>query len=420
MSIFYDTCAMLNFQAEIFNSDEKFYLSNITLQELENIKNSEFKSEDIKYKARKLLQLLNTNKDKYEIIIFKRKYKKIIKKFNLPETNDSQIIACAYSKFKKIFKSISKEDIFATADQACEALAYSVGLNVLYKTEEDKDNYTGFIEICLNDIDLAKLYGDIIPQKVNKWNLYDNQYIIIRDKNNNIVDKYKWHNNEYIQIQYQKIESKMFGKLVPKDGDIYQQLALDSLKENQITMLRGAAGSGKSYLSFGYMFSLLEKGKIDKIIVFCNTVATKGSAKLGFYPGSRTEKLLDSQIGNLLESKLGDRGAVEKLIDDGQLVLLPMSDIRGYDTTGMNAAIYLSEAQNLDIELMRLALQRIGEDSICIIDGDFSHQVDMSCYAGAANGMRRASKIFRGQSFYGEIELQKIHRSKIAEIAELM
>ena len=121
-------------------------------------------------------------------------------------------------------------------------------------------------------------------------------------------------------------------------------------------MLRGPAGTGKSYLAFGHMFALLEEGVIDKIIIFCNTVATKGSAKLGFYPGSRTEKLLDSQIGNLLESKLGNRIAVERLIDDGQLVLLPMSDIRGYDTSGMNAGIYITEAQNLDISLLKLAL----------------------------------------------------------------
>ena len=136
------------------------------------------------------------------------------------------------------------------------------------------------------------------------------------------------------------------------------------------------------------------------------------------YPGSRTEKLLDSQIGNLLESKLGDRIAVERLIDDGQLILLPMSDIRGYDTTGMNAAIYISEAQNLDIELMRLALQRIGEDSICILDGDSNAQVDLSMYAGDNNGMRRVSQVFRGSDIYGEVTLKQIYRSKIAELAQ--
>ena len=110
--------------------------------------------------------------------------------------------------------------------------------------------------------------------------------------------------------------------------------------------------------------------------------------------------------------------AVERLIDDGQLVLLPMSDIRGYDTTGMNAAIYISEAQNLDIELMRLALQRIGEDSICILDGDSNAQVDLSMYAGDNNGMRRVSKVFRGADFYGEVTLLNIHRSKIAQLAQ--
>ena len=97
-----------------------------------------------------------------------------------------------------------------------------------------------------------------------------------------------------------------------------------------------------------------------------------------------------------------------------------MSDIRGYDTTGMNAAVYISEAQNLDIELMKLALQRIGEDSICILDGDSNTQVDSNLYAGANNGMRRVSEVFRGQDIYAEVTLQTIHRSKIAAIADLM
>lgn len=61
---------------------------------------------------------------------------------------------------------------------------------------------------------------------------------------------------------------------------------------------------------------------------------------------------------------------VKQLITEEKLLLLPLSDIRGYDTSGMHAGIYITEAQNLDIELMRLALQRVGEDSICILDGD--------------------------------------------------
>jgi predicted ribonuclease YlaK len=161
----------------------------------------------------------------------------------------------------------------------------------------------------------------------------------------------------------------------------------------------------------------LDRGKIDKIIIFCNTVATKNAAKLGFYPGSRDEKLLDSQIGNFLSSKIGGKIAVEQLIETEKLLLLPMSDIRGYDTSGMNAGIYITEAQNLDVELLKLALQRVGEDSIIILDGDTKSQVDLVDYEGANNGMRRVSKIFRGEDIYGEVELKQIHRSRIAEIA---
>lgn len=64
------------------------------------------------------------------------------------------------------------------------------------------------------------------------------------------------------------------------------------------------------------------------------------------------------------------------MMHDEELILLPMSDIRGYDTSGMRAGIYISEAQNLSVNLMKLALQRIGDDSICIIDGDCKTQVD--------------------------------------------
>ena len=86
----------------------------------------------------------------------------------------------------------------------------------------------------------------------------------------------------------------------------------------------------------------------------------------------------------------------------------------------MRAGIYISEAQNLDIPLMKLTLQRIGEDSICIIDGDCKTQVDDINFAGNNNGMRRASKVFRGTEVYGEVELKNIHRSRIANIAEAM
>ena len=414
--LFYDTCALLEAQQTVFEEDAKILISSITINELEDIKTSGRKDEDVKYAARKLLHLLNQNEDKYEIILYKSIYDDYIKNFDLPYTNDSKIIISVVAFMKE-----NPEEVvtFVTNDLACKTIAKSIGLNTRFQLDEEEDYYTGYVEKVVDNAEMAEFYQNIKENKINRYGLLNNQYLILKDTDNKIIDKYRWNENDgYIHVHFIKAESKFFGKVVPKNGDIYQQLALDSLAHNQITMLRGSAGTGKSFLAFGHMFSLLEQGKIDKIIVFCNTVATKGSAKLGFYPGSRTEKLLDSQIGNLLESKLGDRFMVEKLISEGSLVLLPMSDIRGYDTTGMNAAIYISEAQNLDIELMRLALQRIGEDSICILDGDSNAQVDLSMYAGRNNGMKRVSKVFRGADVYGEVTLQKIHRSKIADLAQ--
>ena len=409
---FYDTCSLLDLQQDAFK--ENFFISSITLVELEEIKTSGLKDEEIKWSARQLLYLLDANEEMVTVIPYNTiVHDAIIKTYGLMPNNDSRIIVTAFQCYKG-----NSDLIFVTSDAACREVAKSIGLPVKSTFADPEEDYLGYEEIIMDNTKLALFYSEILPQNLNFCRLLENEYLLIKDTEDNIIDKYKWKEDRYIQIPFCKAESRMFGKVTPKNQDPYQQIALDSLANNQVTLLRGPAGSGKSYLAFARMFELLESGKIDKVIIFCNTVATKGSAKLGFYPGSRTEKLLDSQIGNLLESKLGDKMAVEKLIDEGQLVLLPLSDIRGYDTTGMNAAIYISEAQNLDIELMRLALQRIGEDSICIIDGDYTHQVDMAMYAGARNGMRRVGKVFKGQPFFGEVTLKNIHRSKIAEIAE--
>lgn len=419
MLYFLDTNILLENFKFIEELQDKCYLSSITLNELENIKSSGTRDEEIKYKARKALHLIEDNEEKFVIIPYKESYSQIIAEMDLPSTADSKIIACAYIFIHNAgMEYPADKKVFLTNDLACRSIAKAIGIPTEKISSDKEDNYKGYKDVVLDEVELVKFYSQEIKEPINLFDLCINEYLLIKDENDKIIDCYRYTSNGYEVINFPKFESKLFGKVTPKDGDIYQKMAMNSLQNNQITMIRGAAGTGKSYLAVGYLFHLLEHGKIDKIIIFCNTVATKGSAKLGYYPGSRTEKLLDSQIGNFLESKIGDRTYVEKLIYDGDLVLLPLSDIRGFDTTGMNAGIYITEAQNMDIELMRLALQRIGEDSVCIIDGDSDAQVDLSMYAGDANGMRRMSKVFRGADFYGEVTLKNIKRSKIAALAQ--
>lgn len=410
MKKFYDTSSLLKLLHSAFK--EPFVICNITLKELENIKTSAAKDNDVKYQARQLIHLLDEHEDQYTVCNFDNNWLNTTSFPFLSDNNDSKIILTAY------YYNLTKEQvIFVTEDLCCKQLAKTIGLNTEY-VKTKKQDYYGYKEIVFkSDDQLADLYSHLSDEEYN-WNLLENQYLIIKNSNNEIIDKYIYTNHKLEQIPFICLDTKAFGKIKPKDE--YQQLALHSFKNNKLTMIRGSAGTGKSFLALGYLFYLLEKGRIDKIIIFCNPVATTGSAKLGFYKGTRTEKLLDSQIGNFLASKLGDRIEVERLVAENQIELLPMSDIRGYDTSGLNAGIYITEAQNLDVELMRLALQRIGNDSICILDGDTEAQLDLPLYAGDNNGMRRVSEVFRGDSVYGEVTLQNIYRSHIAQVAELM
>jgi len=281
-------------------------------------------------------------------------------------------------------------------------------------------NSDGVIIVDFNsDEELARFYE---TKTINGYEFYNNQYILIKHKEE-IVDRYRWFNGKLIKLNKKYLlASNQFGKIKPKDN--YQICAFDALLNdyndwNNIVMIKGQAGSGKSLLSLAFSFSLMEKGLFDRIIMVSNCLVAKGSAKLGFYPGSRTEKVLDSFLGTFLISKIGDRSEIDKLIASDRLLLLPVGDIRGFETT-KKTILYIPEAQNLDINLMKLILTRVSENTKIIIDGDIDSQVDSEYFEGTNNGMRRLSEIFKGEKVYSEIELKNIYRSEIARIASKM
>ena len=399
----YDTNALIDLYNKIF--DEEFYVSRISLRELENIKNSKNKDEETKYRARKLSKMFQEQSYMYHTVCTEFD--------NDPHLgNDDKII-----KAVKFLQDEGIDVVFMTNDACCYNLAKAEGLKVRSTgAESDDESYLGFRELNLTEEELSEFYSckDAYMCKIHP-EILQNEYFFIKTKDE-VVDIYRRVGNEAKRVSYPVFNSEFFGDVKAKD--IYQRIAMDSMMNNQITIVRGPAGSGKSWLCMSYLFSLLEKGKIDKIIIFCNTVAVKNAAKLGFYPGDKNEKLLDSQVGNFLSSKLGSRIMVEKMIQEEKLVLVPVADARGYDTTGMNAGVYIQEAQNLDRELMKLLLQRLGEDTICLIDGDDTAQVDLDAYAGMNNGIKRVVEVFKGQDFFGTVQLQKVRRSRIAEVAD--
>lgn len=412
MNKFYDTCSLILNKDNLFNTKERFIISSITLDELENLKSSSKTDLDNKIAVRHLLHQLDEHIGDYEICPFKEAMLDPIHEEDLSVNNDMKILATA------IFYSnnINSDIIFITNDLSLKTIARLFFDDSQIESIYIEDKYKGYtIKQFDNEQEMEYFYSNYLSSPVYE-EIQINEYLILKNPEGEIIDRLVRTDDGYRNVSFETFDSKQFGRIRPMD--VQQQMAADSFTHNKLTMIRGKAGSGKSILALGYLFNQLEKGRIDKIIIFCNTVAAKGAAKLGYYPGSREEKLLDSQIGNFLSSKLGSRMELERLLEDERIVLLPMADIRGYDTTGMRAGVYITEAQNMDISLMKLALQRIGDDSICIIDGDDKAQVDDESFAGNNNGMKRVSKIFRGHAIYGEMTLDQIHRSEIARIAE--
>ena len=410
---FYDTCALIadidNLIENKFNFD--LFISTITLNELEELKRKEKDLSNLQ-QIRKTIRALEQKVFNYEIWIFKNYFNIMapIREKALVENNDTEILACAIECDKKY----PDEVIFVTNDLALKTIAnLFFGEDSIESISPNKIEYTGFLEITPTEEEMAALYTDLT---FNHFNLIPGQYLILRGTDGQVLDRLCWTGQTHRMVKYEVFESVHFGKIKPYKDDPYQALLFDSLKTNTLTLVGGPAGSGKSFVALAYLFSQLEKHEIDRIVIFCNPVVAKDAAKLGFYPGTQEEKLLSSQVGNILASKLGSMDEVEKLISQEKLGLMPVGDARGYEVP-QHSGVYVMEAQNLNINLIKLILQRIGEDCVCIIDGDRYTQTDLLTYE-IENGMKRVSDVFKGYNFFGQVDLQNIYRSRLAKVAE--
>lgn len=276
---FYDTSSLLAKAGHLWEDNEQIVISSTTLKELENIKTSAVKDADIKFASRKLITELTNNSDKYEVFPWRMEYYEDNNDYEI--NNDLKIILCANAYFKE-----HQEDelFFVSNDLHCQTIAKSLlGNDVIIENYVEKPyNYKGYREVQMDDNQMAEMYSDL---EKNPCDLLINEYLLIKDCEGEIVDKMCWTGERLRSVQYYTFSSSWFGDVKPIKNDIYQVLAFDSLMNNRITMLKGLPGSGKSMLSLSFLFYQLEKGKIDKVVIFCNPVATNNSAKLGLIMG---------------------------------------------------------------------------------------------------------------------------------------
>lgn len=406
---FYDTCSLLIAQEKAFENTEKFGICSVSLIEIEHIKTSNTKSEDIKFKARKLIKLLDNHSDKYSVYT---PNKSLLSNFNLDDNNDNLIVITAWELKQK------ENVVFYSDDICCKTIAKQIcKLNVesiLDKLELNKNElYKGYIiHQFYNDDDMATFYES--PEN-NFLDLLINQYAILKSSTGEVVDKIKWNGDRNISINPRNFKSGMFGNIKPLD-DI-QVCAFDSIQNNDITVLTGKAGCGKTTLPLAYITQMLDTQKYKKCHIVYHFETLKGAKTLGFIKGDTQTKMLEtSSLGNILSSKLGDRQQVERMLASGIIDIIPTSNIRGVEFNS-DEILYITEGQDIDTYTLKTILQRCKEGCKIILEGDILEQSDLRT---SDLGLPKMIDIFKGYEKFGHIKLKNNYRSTICELADKM
>ena len=146
-----------------------------------------------------------------------------------------------------------------------------------------------------------------------------------------------------------------------------------ALRESDITISAGPAGTGKTFLAVAVGLTMLLDKKIERIIL--SRPAVEAGERLGFLPGDMKEKV-DPYLRPLYDSlyDLFDFEKIQRMIEVGDIEIAPLAFMRG--RTLKNSFAILDEAQNATDTQIKMFLTRIGDNSKIVINGDPS-QIDL-------------------------------------------
>ena len=396
---FLDTNAILTDCTDISN----VVISSKTLEELENIKSSSHKDNDIKYKARVAVRAIKEQKPEI-IVVDKIDYDRI-ESLGLEVTNDNLIIASAWRYSQK------NPIVFLTNDILCSLIANTYfGLDVEELKLKNDDVYKGYRVVQPTDEELSQVYS-----KDNCENIFGclvNEYVIINDSDGNFCDVVKWNGEKYATLNTKPFKSRAFSNVKPLDE--IQRCAFDSIVTNDITVLYGRSGSGKTTIPLSYIMSNVESQKYKKCVIIYDFETLKGAKTLGFTPGTLNEKIItQGAIGNILSSKFGDMSEVERLMASGMIEIIPTANIRGYEISS-DEICFVTEGQNLDTYTLKTIIQRCKAGAKIIIEGDIIEQHDNNREVG----LLKMIEVFKGYKSFGCVKLKNNYRSEIGELAD--
>ena len=357
MQKFYDSNALLNLQEKAFVKDECFLISDITLKEIENIKTSLRKDEEIKYKARKLSKLLklHRNDNTYKIIMqgrFKRNYK--LWKNQLEKENDNIIIIDALS-------CNHKDMVFVTDDTNCYNTAMNLGLEVDDLKDDDKNIYKGYRLLKGNTVDINEALYNPDSLKMNV-----NEYLVIYNTDDDTEREMRFDGENFVKLSLP--DSRFI-----KGKNALQRCALDMLTNPNITTcaILGGYGSGKTYVAMQMALYAVEKKGNQSSILGVREVLGEGK-DIGFLPGDLQEKVGNFFLPLVQQLDDGEQG-LDKLQEQGKLQMTVPYFMKGttYDSTIM----LCDEAEDLTEKQIKLIGTRVGKDSRIFLAGDYKQSL---------------------------------------------
>jgi phosphate starvation-inducible protein PhoH and related proteins len=220
---------------------------------------------------------------------------------------------------------------------------------------------------CKGDIKNTKTFCEAIKFLINKYlltNIIEKEDILLSVKK--IIDLNESNVKSFKQLI--KTPRKSVIARSEKQSDY-----IKALKESDIVMALGPAGTGKSFLAVSVAITLLMEKKIERVIL--SRPAVEAGEKLGFLPGDMKEKV-DPYLKPLYDALYELFGAdkIDKKIETGEIEIAPLAFMRG--RTLKNCFAILDEAQNATETQIKMFLTRIGENSKLVVNGDPS-QVDL-------------------------------------------
>lgn len=204
------------------------------------------------------------------------------------------------------------------------------------------------------------------------------------------------------------------GKRRPK-GEIKYKITLDDgqkeakrlVIENEIVIITGRAGTGKSAVTAQTALDLLFKRELEKILITRPTVEV--GRTLGLLPGSISEKV-NPYLEPFFESLYScyDEEKVKKHIENTNITGKALQFIRGNNFYDKSLNI-LEEAQNSTKAEMLSFLTRLNKGARIVIVGDLDQQDTRESYTGLHYAIELANKIQEIK----HIKLKNNHRSDL-------